>query len=220
MIEFRGAGPSEFTERLDTVIDIYTAAMRPPPEQVTGRKSIMHNHGTYPRFQCYFAEFRDATILRPGAIDLGELAGEPTGEQGVVGFAYGFHGARGQWWHDVVYRALAERAGERVAEAWLGDAFELAEIHVHPDFQGKGIGRAMITALCAGRPERSGVLSTHDRPTAARHLYAAMGFTDLLGEFVFPGGHEQYAIVGRPLPLTPSPARPAPGGAPTPPPAC
>jgi ribosomal protein S18 acetylase RimI-like enzyme len=89
-----------------------------------------------------------------------------------------------------------------VADAWLGHAFELAEIHVHPDYQGKGIGRAMVRTLCAGRPERSALLSTHDRPTAARHLYASLGFTDLLSRFVFPGGYEEYAIVGRPLPLT------------------
>ncbi|MFC7587532.1 GNAT family N-acetyltransferase [Nonomuraea antimicrobica] len=119
----------------------------------------------------------------------------------IVGFAYGFQGAPGQWWHDVVLRGLAERLGPEAANAWMGHAFELAEIHVHPDYQGKGIGRAMIRTLCAGRRERSAILSTHDQPTAARHLYASMGFTDLLTAFVFPGGHEEYAIAGRPLPL-------------------
>ncbi|NUW39948.1 GNAT family N-acetyltransferase [Nonomuraea rhodomycinica] len=178
--------------------------MRPPADQITGRRSIMRNHGMYPRFQCYFAELRGEPAVPvpvpwPGA---GPGAGPVRrGAAKVVGFAYGFHGAPGQWWHDVVYRALEERSGPRVADAWLGDAFELAEIHVHPDYQGKGIGRAMITTLCAGRAERSAVLSTHDRPTAARHLYRSMGFTDLLSRFVFPGGYEEYAIAGRPLPL-------------------
>ncbi|MEO3789925.1 GNAT family N-acetyltransferase [Nonomuraea sp. B10E15] len=101
----------------------------------------------------------------------------------------------------MVLRALRDEMGPEAANAWLGFAFELAEIHVHPDYQGKGIGRAMIRTLCAGRPERSAVLSTHDQPTAARRLYASMGFTDLLTRFVFPGGHEEYAIAGRPLPL-------------------
>ncbi|WP_103957658.1 GNAT family N-acetyltransferase [Nonomuraea solani] len=190
MIEFRGAGPAEFAERLETVIDIYTAAMNPPEDQITGRKTIMRNHGTYPHFQCYFAELRDSS------------ADFPAPEPRTVGFAYGFRGVPGQWWHDVVLRGLADRLGQEAAYAWMGHAFELAEIHVHPDYQGKGIGRAMITTLCAGRRERSAVLSTHDHPTAARHLYASMGFTDLLTRFVFPGGHEEYAIAGRPLPLT------------------
>ncbi|MFI6497437.1 GNAT family N-acetyltransferase [Nonomuraea typhae] len=201
MIEFRGAGPAEFVERLDTVIDIYTAAMRPPAEQITGRKGIMHNHSTYPLFQCYFAELRQVPEPRAGAVDLGEKP-DAQALPRVVGFAYGFHGTSGQWWHDVVYRALAEKSGNEAADAWLGDAFELAEIHVHPDFHDHGIGRAMINTLCAGRKERSGVLSTHDRPTAARHLYGTLGFTDLLTHFVFPGGYEEYAIVGRPLPLS------------------
>ncbi|WP_246149106.1 GNAT family N-acetyltransferase [Nonomuraea turkmeniaca] len=122
-------------------------------------------------------------------------------ETRIVGFAYGFRGAPGQWWHDVVLRALAEQSGREVANAWLGYAFELAEIHVHPDYQGKGVGRAMIRTLCAGRRERTAVLSTHDQPTAARHLYASLGFTDLLTRFIFPGGYEEYAIAGRPLPL-------------------
>ncbi|TDD54254.1 GNAT family N-acetyltransferase [Nonomuraea terrae] len=190
MIEFRGAGPEEFAERLETVIGIYAAAMRPPAEQIAGRMSIMRNHGTYPRFQCYFAELRESSTDWP--------APEPT----VVGFAYGFRGEPGQWWHDVVHRGLVDKMGREAADAWLGYAFELAEIHVHPDYQGKGIGRAMIRTLCAGRPERSAVLSTHDQPTAARHLYASMGFTDLLTKFVFPGGHEEYVIAGRPLPLS------------------
>ncbi|MGI5292477.1 GNAT family N-acetyltransferase [Nonomuraea polychroma] len=190
MIEFRGAGPAAFTERLETVIGIYTAAMNPPRDQITGRKSIMRNHATYPHFQCYFAELRDSS------------PSEEVPETRVVGFAYGFRGAPGQWWHDVVLRALTEQSGRAVANAWLGYAFELAEIHVHPDYQGKGIGRAMIRTLCAGRRERTAVLSTHDQPTAARHLYASLGFTDLLTRFVFPGGYEEYAIAGRPLPLT------------------
>ena len=72
---------------------------------------------------------------------------------------------------------------------------------VDPDHRRLGIGRAMVTTLCAGRGERSAVLSTHDRPTMARHLYRSMGFVDLLTGFVFPGGHEEYAIAGAPLPL-------------------
>ncbi|HEX4812765.1 MAG TPA: GNAT family N-acetyltransferase [Nonomuraea sp.] len=190
MIEFRGAGPAEFTERLETVIGVYTAAMNPPEDQITGRKTIMRNHATYPHFQCYFAEFRNSS---PSL--------DPPEKPQVAGFAYGFRGAPGQWWHDVVLRALTEQSGREVANAWLGNAFELAEIHVHPDYQGKGIGRAMIRTLCAGRRERTAVLSTHDQPTAARHLYASLGFTDLLTTFVFPGGYEEYAIAGRRLPL-------------------
>lgn len=180
VIELRHVGVREFTAALDTVIGIYAAAMRPPADQLTGRTAIMRNHATYPDFTCRFAQTPDGS---------------------VVGFCYGFHGSPGQWWHDVVRRALAERMGEQAAVTWFGDAFEIAEIHVHPDHQGKGVGRRALRSLCEGRPERTAVLSTHDQPTAARHLYAALGFTDLITKFAFPGGYERYAIVGARLPL-------------------
>ncbi|WP_329092956.1 MULTISPECIES: GNAT family N-acetyltransferase [unclassified Streptosporangium] len=180
MIGLRRIGPDEFTLRLDAVLGVYTEAMHPPVDQIAGRRLIMGNHATHPAFTCLFAELPDGT---------------------PVGIAYGFHGVPGQWWHDVVRRALADRHGEGGAHGWLGDALELAEIHVHPDYQGKGIGRAMIMSLCAGRLERTAVLSTRDQPTAARHLYRSIGFVDLLTQFVFPGGHERYAILGTALPL-------------------
>ncbi|MDF5756791.1 GNAT family N-acetyltransferase [Spongiactinospora sp. TRM90649] len=186
MIGLRQVGPGEFGARLDTSIGIYMAAMRPPADQLTGRKGIMRNHATYPDFTCVFAEQPDGT---------------------AVGFAYGFHGASNQWWHDVIYRSLTEAGGPEAALGWLGHTLEIAEVHVHPDYQGKGTGRAMMHALCAGRPERTAVLSTHDQPTAARHLYHSLGFVDLLTQYVFPGGYERYAIMGAPLPLL----GPAPG---------
>ncbi|GII76121.1 acetyltransferase [Sphaerisporangium rufum] len=180
MIDLRRAGPGEFIAALPAVLDVYTAAMRPPADQLSGRQGIMRNHATFPGFTCLLAR---------------------TAQGATVGFGYAFHGAAGQWWHDVVRQALAERAGPGSASGWLDDALEIAELHVHPDHQGRGIGRRLVRGLCEGRPERSAVLSTHDRPTAARHLYRRLGFVDLLTMFVFPGGYEHYAIVGVPLPL-------------------
>ncbi|GIH97184.1 GNAT family N-acetyltransferase [Planobispora siamensis] len=189
MIALRRVGPDEFSNRLDSVLEIYTAAMKPPPDQLTGRQTIMGNHATHPGFACLFAETSD---------------GVP------VGVAYGFHGVPGQWWHDVVYQAVTDQLGQRKAYDWFGDALEIAEVHVHPDHQGKGIGRALVTALCAGRRERTAVLSTRDQPTAARHLYRSLGFADLLTWFVFPGGYEHYAIAGAVLPLSERPNGTAP----------
>ncbi|MBG0829443.1 GNAT family N-acetyltransferase [Planomonospora sp. ID67723] len=186
MIGLRRVGPDEFTTRLDSVIDIYTAAMEPPSDQLPGRQAIMGNHSGHPGFTCLFAE---------------------TSEGRPVGLAYGFHGASGQWWHDVVYQAISDQLGEKKAAEWLGDALEIAEVHVHPEYQGKGVGRSLVTALCAGRPERTAMLSTRDQPTAARHLYRTLGFVDLLAWFVFPGGYEHYAIAGAVLPLGGAAAR-------------
>ncbi|GAA3149515.1 GNAT family N-acetyltransferase [Planomonospora alba] len=192
MIGLRRVGPDEFVSRLGSVLDIYTAAMDPPAEQLSGRRTIMGNHATHPGFTCLFAELPDGT---------------------PVGLAYGFHGAPGQWWHDVVHQAVAERHGAAGAHGWLGDALELAEIHVHPGHQGKGIGRSLVLGVCEDRPERTAVLSTRDLPTVARRLYRSLGFVDLLTAFVFPGGHERYVIAGAVLPLAPERPGTGPRGA-------
>ncbi|GAA4230292.1 GNAT family N-acetyltransferase [Actinomadura meridiana] len=181
-----------FLRRLSPMLDVYAAAMTPPNEQLPGRHTIMERHATYPGFRAFVAE-------RRGTLPV--LAGP------VQGFAYGFHGTRGQWWHDVVFRALGEREGPERAEGWLEDAFEVAELHVHPESQGRGLGRALLNALCEGRQERTVVLSTLDRrpDTPARILYRSVGMVDLLTDFEFPGGGPRYAVMGGTLPLTPYP---------------
>ncbi len=119
----------------------------------------------------------------------------------IVGFAYGFHGGGGQWWHDLVSRAVASVLGGRAADDWFGDSLEIAEVHVLPSHQGRGTGLAMMLGLTAGRPEPVAVLSTMDSDTKARRLYRGLGFTDLLTDFTFPGTEMPYAIMGAPLPL-------------------
>ena len=127
----------------------------------------------------------------------------------LAGFAYGFHGGGGQWWHDLVSRTTASVLGTRAANDWFGDSLEIAEVHVLPSYQGRGTGLAMMLRLTAGRPERAAVLSTMDANTRARRLYRGLGFTDLLTGFTFPGTGLPYAIMGAPLPLPGAPARSA-----------
>ncbi|MEV5574642.1 GNAT family N-acetyltransferase [Spirillospora sp. NPDC052269] len=191
--KLRRLDESAFLRRLDPILQVYAAAMRPPGEQLPGRYSIMQRHTTYPRFRAYVLE-------RPRP-----LPGVPGS---VRGFAYGFHGEPGQWWHDVVRQALVERDGVEHADYWLDDAFEVAELHVHPDEQGRGNGRALLNALCEGRRERTVVLSTLDLDpeSPARRLYRSVGLRDLLTAFDFPGGGPPYAVMGGTLPLAPYPA--------------
>ena len=149
----------------------------------------------------------------PGEAAHGEaLAGGPVATGSVpllAGFAYGFHGGGGQWWHDLVSRTTASVLGTRAANDWFGDSLEIAEVHVLPSYQGRGTGLAMMLRLTAGRPERAAVLSTMDANTRARRLYRGLGFTDLLTGFTFPGTGLPYAIMGAPLPLPGAPARSA-----------
>ena len=197
-LELRELSAGEFLANLDACTGVYAAAMDPPEYQLPGRYSIMERHAGY-------GAFRAILVTRPPAGD------GPAGNGTLVGFAYGFHGEGGQWWHDLVSQALARARGRQAAEDWLGDSFEIAEVHVLPGHQGRGTGLAMMLRLAAGRAERTAVLSTMDAETRARRLYRGLGFTDLLSRFAFAGTDAPYAIMGAPLPLreaSPRPPRP------------
>jgi ribosomal protein S18 acetylase RimI-like enzyme len=185
-------GPREFRAAIRALVGVYSAAMSPPDRTLSGREAIMDRHAASPGF-------RGLTAHVDGLL---------------AGFTYGFHGENGQWWHDMVAAALATRsaagisateyAGDGAPGTWLDDSFEIAELHVLPDWQGKGVGRSLLLSLASGRPERTAVLSTADAPTKARRLYRGLGFTDLLTDFRFSGSEPPYAVMGAPLPLTPA----------------
>lgn len=178
-------GPAEFRPAIDGFVAVYAAAMKPPERMLAGRDIIMERHAANPGFRGLAA-----------LVD----------ENALAGFTYGFHGAPGQWWHDVVAGALA--LGPRDGRAYLDDSFEVAELHVIPAYQGMGIGRELLTRLTADRQERTAVLSTMDTESPARRLYRTAGFTDLLTGFRFSGGEPPYAVMGARLPLWSPPGDP------------
>jgi ribosomal protein S18 acetylase RimI-like enzyme len=194
-VSYRELGPGEFRASIRALLDVYAAAMSPPDRTLPGREAIMERHAASPGFRGLVAEAD------------GQLAG----------FTYGFHGETGQWWHDMVAAALATRSrmaltaadggGPDGPRAWLDDSFEVAELHVLPTWQGRGIGCSLLLSLVDRRPERTAVLSTADAPTRARRLYRGLGFTDLLTDFRFSGTEPPYAVMGAVLPLAPPAAR-------------
>jgi GNAT superfamily N-acetyltransferase len=196
--ELQDFGKARFLAELDALIDVYAAAMRPPPQQMPGRRAIMERHGSFPSFRCV------AMTVPDGAAGPAGPPGTAAGRCAIVGFAYGFHGADGQWWHDLVRSALANAGGRAFAQQWMAESFEVAEVHVHPDYQGRGIGRAMVPALLHPRLERTALLSTQDTESRARRLYRGLGFTDLVTGYRFPGTDPPYAVMGTALPLRPS----------------
>jgi len=213
--ELRELSAEQFTAELDALTRIYALAMGAPAAELPGRMAIMQRHASYPAFCAVVATLPGTD----GPAAPGGSGGQGRGPDGgvhawgdqraLIGFAYGFHGSSGQWWHDVVRQSLAARHGSEAAYLWLGDSFEFAEVHVRPAHQGQGTGRAMMHTLAAGRPERTAVLSTPDGQTRARRLYYSLGFADLLPGFSFPGTGPPYAIMGAALPLRggPPPAR-------------
>jgi ribosomal protein S18 acetylase RimI-like enzyme len=119
-----------------------------------------------------------------------------TPEDVLVGFGYGYTTKPGQWWHDLVRRAIPPNSTD-----WLEDSFELSEIHVVPEYQGSGIGRAILTSLARDLPHRHVLLSTPDRDTRAFRLYRHLGFIDLARNYLFPGDARPFAVLGARLPL-------------------
>jgi ribosomal protein S18 acetylase RimI-like enzyme len=110
----------------------------------------------------------------------------------MVGFGYGYDGRAGQWWHDIVAGALGRVSSKR----WLQHGFELAELHVSPEHQGAGLGRALLSDVLSRTDAEHAVLSTPDVESPARALYRSVGFVDLCRDFRFPGSSEAYAIMG------------------------
>jgi ribosomal protein S18 acetylase RimI-like enzyme len=188
-----------FLAELDALTAVYLAAMRPDPAQLPGRRSIMERHAAYDGFRALAVTAGDPG--RPG--DHGH-SGAPGR---IIGFSYGFRGAAGQWWHDVVAAALTATSGWDLAAAWLADSLEIAEVHVHPDYHRRGIGRSLVLGMAEDRPERTAVLSTQDADSPARRLYRGLGFADLLTGYSFPGTPVPYAVMGAALPLRPAAAR-------------
>jgi ribosomal protein S18 acetylase RimI-like enzyme len=179
MIRLAPIDAQHFGQRAGEAASIYGAAMQRSPEVVVQRRDLIALHVTYRGFVAAGA-FENATGLDDDAAAQ------------LVGFGYGYQGAAGQWWHDIVAGAL----GRVSAARWLRDGFELAELHIHPDHQGRGYGRALLTDVLSRATAAHAVLSTPDVESPARALYRSYGFSDLRWAFQFPGSTEAYAIMG------------------------
>jgi ribosomal protein S18 acetylase RimI-like enzyme len=120
-----------------------------------------------------------------------------TADDRLVGFGYGYTTRPGQWWHDLVRRAL----DRDTANDWLHNAFELSELHVLPEMQRQGIGQRLLHSLAADIPHQAMLLSTPDSDTRAFRMYRQMGFEDLARKYLFPGDSRPFAVLGAHLPL-------------------
>ncbi|MGH8961994.1 MAG: GNAT family N-acetyltransferase [Jatrophihabitantaceae bacterium] len=181
---------SQFAARVEDAMGIYVRAMQYPPHAGSQRAVTARRHVVNDGFACRAAVLEDGTL---------------------VGFGYGYTTMPGQWWHDLVRRAIPAPVGQ----SWLGNAFELSELHVLPEFQGSGVGRRLLTELAAAIPHYAMLLSTPDADTRAFRLYHDLGFVDLRRRYLFPGDSRPFAVLGARLPLGMPPAGgfvPAHGG--------
>jgi GNAT superfamily N-acetyltransferase len=160
--------------RRDEVLEVYAEAMAVTPTAARSRRPIVTAH----------LERRGLRTV--AAVD---------DDDRLVGVAYGYLGAPGEWWHDQVRAALSDDDAAR----WLSGAFEVCELHVRPPMQGQGIGRQLLNTLLTGPPARTAVLTTPDKETRARRFYRAAGWTDLVRNLVFPADPRAFAVLGKEL---------------------
>jgi len=166
----------EFAARVNEAMAIYALAMSYSTYAGVQRGITARRHVDHRGFACRAAVRSDGVL---------------------VGFGYGYTTLPGQWWHDLVRKAI----GPAVANEWLGDAFELSELHVLPHYQGYGIGNHLLTELAADISHHAMLLSTPDSDTRAFRLYRNLGFTDLARNYLFPGDARPFAVLGATLPL-------------------
>lgn len=120
---------------------------------------------------------------------IGAFEGNP---EELVGFAYGYTSQAGQWWYDHVRSELPEAT----ASHWLENAFQLAEISVNPEFQGRGIGSRLHDQLLRRIRHPRAILSTLQADIVAHHLYRSRGWVVLRENLFFPGVERRYQIMG------------------------
>lgn len=135
----------------------------------------------------YLHEVTEVTgLLALGAHRQGEL----------VGVLVGWPTASRQWWPNEVRPALRASGNEH----WLDDAFELAELHVHPDLQGHGIATGLLEEAQRRVDQSRVVLSTNAiNNQHARRFYRNRGFRTLSGPFQWRSVAIRIFVLGREL---------------------
>lgn len=200
--------PADADVWLDPAVHTYVTAMNYPRSTEQYRAPLWRDHFARPGWFAVGAITRVSAVdsLRPAVSRLRVDGMNGSEREILVGVAYGYRGARDQWWNQQL-RAGLRRTGydpDRIA-AITADYFELTELHVHPIAQGRGLGERLLTALLTGRHESSVLLSTPEVPyeeNRAWSLYRRLGFSDVLRHFTFVGDPRPFAFLGRSLPLT------------------
>ncbi len=167
--------PSQIRSRLTEAMAIYVSAMGYPAASGSQRGGHLLKHAEYASFRCR------AALDSQGA---------------MLAFGYGYTSLPGQWWHDLVRRAVKQDA-----DRWLSNAFELSELHVAPAVQGHGLGNRVLRSLADGLTHQSMLLSTPEGENRAWRLYRRLGFVDLARDHLFPGDHRPFGVLGAQLPF-------------------
>ncbi|MFB8777495.1 GNAT family N-acetyltransferase [Streptomyces broussonetiae] len=166
----------DLPSHVDEALTVQALAFGLGPDEIAVRRQIVLRHMAYPGARAYGATTADGVL---------------------VGFVYGMPNNRAHWWSTVVEPYLRAEGNA----AWLDGSFVITELHVHPRYQNRGIGRALITTITDTATEPRSILSAIDTDSPARGLYHSLGYQDLARRVLFPSAPKPYAVMGAPLPL-------------------
>ncbi|GAB3001679.1 GNAT family N-acetyltransferase [Mycobacterium bourgelatii] len=204
--------PADMQLRLRDALGVYVDAMRYPRGTENQRASMWLEHTRRHGWQAVAAfevNTPDSETATDAILTGAEARVDPSAAQlraaPMLGVAYGYPGAPGQWWQQQVIVGL-QRNGfpAHAIDRLMRSYFELTELHIHPRAQGRGIGEALARRLLAHRTEEYVLLSTPEtngEANRAWRLYRRLGFTDILRSYYFAGDPRPFAILGRALPL-------------------
>ena len=169
--------PDALTEAMPRLVEIYAAAFSEPPH--------VQSDGEPERFRAVLADHR----MRKGFL----LAAACEDDE-LHGFAYGYPGGPGEWWHDRVAAAIDPAQAAR----WLAPGYlEVVELGVAPNHQRQGLGERLLDALTTASGASCAVLSTRvDAP--ALGFYARRHWQPI-GELRFAESGPVYVILARDL---------------------
>jgi ribosomal protein S18 acetylase RimI-like enzyme len=189
--------PTDMQRRLHEALTVYVNAMRYPRGTESQRASMWLDHTRRHGWKAVAAIHTQPAGSTPttSELDSGEL----------LGIAYGYSGARDQWWQQQVVQGL-HRVGRPRTEIseLMNSYFELTELHIDPVAQGRGLGEALARRLLCDRAEAHVLLSTPEiigEANRAWRLYRRLGFHDVIRGYHFAGDPRAFAILGRALPL-------------------
>lgn len=177
-VEVCGATATEVLDLVPELSHVYQAAFSEPPYFETAGHARRFAHRLPQRtsaagFRCALARTAD--------------------DERLVGFAFGM--TADPLLDPPYYTALIDSVGPWTASRWLLEQFELVELAVLPDWQGRGIGGLLHDEALCTATHRTAWLLTH--PLApARGFYRARGWCEL---GLYETGYRTLVVMGRPL---------------------
>jgi ribosomal protein S18 acetylase RimI-like enzyme len=159
----RPLSPEELSGRLlDQALWVFGGALGFPRRhgRVVSFADTLRRHATYRGFRAFGAFNRRGRL---------------------VGFSYGYTSRPGLWWREQIAAPLSAQQRDE----WLSDAFELAELHVHPSAQGHRLGSQLHDRLIQSQTHRTALLSVMHRSEQARRLYDSRGWQVLVEDLRF-----------------------------------